>query len=175
MPPKYPIYRNAQWNPSAVDHIAVLPVFDARMDKSEQIDFDKRIWERTVTHLNNKGYGAQKTTTPGFFRVQHLDQLNRITPEQVRQMGPQSYRWIFFVALIDAKSEIGFGSFGNAEVKGYLFDKNVGQPVWFDKGVGQAGQGGLAGMMLKGLVMIDAMNNTVSDLFKTFPSRAQSY
>ena len=75
------------------------------------------------------------------------------------------------VCLDDVTSRMTFGSTGNAELSGYLYDKQDGKLVWQDKGIGQAGQGGLAGMMLKGTMKGQALNIATGNLMRSVPKR----
>lgn len=172
--PKVPLYRSTQWNPASVQNIAVLPVLDARLDRTEEINIERFILKPAAKKIRGRGYQSGTLSTWGAFPINHIEQVKRITPEQVRQLGPQTIQYVFLVALMDVKSEMGFGSSGNAEVAAWLFDKQTGTAVWYDKGIGQYGQGGLAGMMVKGLMGEAAVESAMSDLFRAFPSRSGS-
>ena len=78
------------------------------------------------------------------------------------------------VCLDDLASKITFGSTGNAEVSGFLFDKEKGELVWAGKGVGQAGQGGLMGMTMVGMMKGEAIGSALYNLLSGIPNRPKS-
>jgi hypothetical protein len=89
----------------------------------------------------------------------------------VRKLGPAEARWVMVVSLGDVTSKVTFGSTGNAEVSGYVYDKQDGKLIWKEKGVGQAGQGGLVGMMMKGMMKSAALNSAIDNLMRSVPKR----
>lgn len=121
--PKVPIYYNHQWNRNAPKTITLLPVVDVRRDKKEHVNLDRYVKDRTLSAITKKGFGSQYSKYFAPFQIGYLEQLKQLTVEQVRQLGPQSCQYILIVAVIDIRSEITFGSTGNAEVAGYLYDK----------------------------------------------------
>jgi len=92
----------------------------------------------------------------------------------VGQLGAPEVRWAMIVSLVDVTSSmVFFGSTGNAEVIGYLYDKKDGTLVWRDKGAAQVGQGGFIGMALKSEMDEAALAEAIDRLFASFPQRTK--
>jgi len=94
-------------------------------------------------------------------------------------LGPADARWVMVVCLRDVMSKMARtgifpGSAGNAEMSGYLFDKESGELIWKGKAVGQSGQGGLLGVAIKGTMKGAALNAALSSLFSSMPTRPKS-
>jgi hypothetical protein len=75
------------------------------------------------------------------------------------------------LVLDDVVTKLTFGSTGNAEVSGFLFDKQAGEIVWRDKGIGKVGQGGLLGMAMKAGMDGAAIDAAVGNLIASVPTR----
>ena len=120
--------------------------------------------------LQRKRYKAQASTTTGEAGQLVEEDLQNAKPDWARKLGPPEARWVMVVCLGDVISKMTFGSTGNAEVSGYLFDKETGETLWKGHGVGQAGQGGLAGMMIKGAMKSAALEAAVHNLIGSMPT-----
>ena len=77
------------------------------------------------------------------------------------------------LSLVDVKSKLTFGSTGNAEVAGVMYDKESGTITWRDKGIGQVGQGGLIGMAFKGMMANSAISAALHNLLSSFPAQSE--
>jgi hypothetical protein len=157
----------------AIQNILVLPLVDSRVGEKASVNMDK-LQAGAVNVLKKKRYPATAASTSGEMGQVVEEDLQGAKPEWVKKLGPADARWVAVVCLRDVMSKITFGSTGNAEVSGYLFDKESGELIWTGKGVGQAGQGGLAGMTMKGMMKGEALNAALYNLFNSMPTRAKS-
>lgn len=154
----------------AIENISVLPLVDSRVGKKADVNLDK-LQASAVNALKKKRYPVTAVTTTGEAGQIVEEDLQGAQPEWTKKLGPADSRWVMVVCLGDVMTKMTFGSTGNAEVSGYLFDKQTGELVWKGKGVGQAGQGGLAGMMMKGTMKGEALNAAIYNLFTGMPTR----
>lgn len=154
----------------AITNISVLPIVDARAGDKAKVDLGK-LQENLVSILKHKRYHASAADTSAETPQIAPEDLESPTPDFIRKLGPPNDRWVMVVALDDAISKIGFGSTGNAHVSGYLFDKEKSELMWKGNGVGQAGQGGLLGMALKGAMQGAALGDAVTKLLNGVPDR----
>ena len=97
------------------------------------------------------------------------DDLREADGEWIKRLGPAKSRWVMVLMLVDVTTKLTFGSTGNAEVAGFLYDKETGTLVWRDKGIGKAGQGGLIGMCMKGMMDEAAISNAMNNLLASIP------
>lgn len=155
---------------TAITNVAVLPIVDARAGKKAGVSFDK-LQEHILKLLDRKHYPASSAAEPDPPTEIAIENVEAATPGFVKKLGPSGERWVLVVFLNDVSSKITFGSTGNAQVSGFLFDKEAGQLVWSGRGVGQAGQGGLIGMPLKGMMKGEALDAAVGNLFVSLPNR----
>jgi hypothetical protein len=147
LPPKQPIFQDTSFNPVDVDQIVVLPAVDLRPDKSVDMDVTKSVAEAAESTLRSRKYKCAVAKDAKPPDVVSEDDLKKPRSEWVQSLGPSGARWIMAAAVHDLTKKITFGASANAEVSTYLYDKQSGKCVWHDKGVGQAGQGGLLGML----------------------------
>jgi len=156
---------------STIGKIVVLPALDARSGQKASVKLDG-IQPQVVKHLKKKRYLSEAGAAPASEMVE--EDLKEAKPEFVAKLGPADARWILVVCLADVTSKMTFGSTGNAEVSGYLYDKQDGKLIWKEKGVGQAGQGGLMGMAMKGAMKSAALNGAINNLMSRVPNRPKS-
>lgn len=157
----------------AIQNILVLPVVDSRAGMKASVNMDK-LQASAVNALKRKRYLATAASASGEMGQVVEEDFQDAKPEWVKKLGPADARWVAVVCLRDVVSKMTFGSTGNAEVSGYLFDKESGELIWNGKGVGQAGQGGLAGMTMKGMMKGEALNAALYNLFSSIPTRPKS-
>ena len=153
----------------AIKSISVLPPVDTRAGKKASVSLE-RLQNNAVKALQKKRYKAGPSNFSGEVGQIVEEDLQSAKPEWAKKLGPAEERWVMVVCLGDVISKITFGSTGNAEVSGYLFDKESGELIWKGKGVGQAGQGGLAGMMMKGAMKGAALDAAVYNLISGMPT-----
>lgn len=154
----------------AIQNISVLPVVDARAGEKASVNMVK-LQGSVVKGLTRKHYPVSAANTSGDAGQIAVEDLENPQASYVKKLGPTSDRWVMVVLLDDIHSKIVFGSTGNAELDGYLFDKDSGELLWKAKGVGQAGQGGLIGMSMKGMMKSAALDAAVRSLLNSMPNR----
>ena len=154
---------------TAIQTISVLPVVDARAGKKAEVNMGK-LQGSVVNVLKKKHYLVGAASTSGEAGEIAIEDVESADPRYIKKLGPPSERWVMVVFLDDVASKITFGSTGNAELRGYLFDKDSGDLIWKNTGVGQAGQGGLLGMTMKGMMKGEALNAAISSLLASVPN-----
>lgn len=152
----------------AIDQITIIPAVDLRVDKKDNINLDK-VAKNAAGTLKQKRYSTALSDSKGVTGEIAEEDLNDAKPEWVKRLGPVDARWVMVIGLADVHSKMTFGSTGNAELTGFLFDKRDGSVVWKGKGVGQAGQGGLLGMAMKGAMSEAAIDSALVNLFSSIP------
>lgn len=153
----------------AIQNISVLPIVDARAGTKASVNMEK-LQDTAVKALKSKRYSVSAATTSGEAGEIVEEDLQSAKPSFTKKLGPADERWVMVICLGDVVSKLTFGSTGNAEVSGYLFDKESGELVWKGKGAGQAGQGGLLGMMMKGAMQGEAIGAAIYNLFSGMPT-----
>jgi hypothetical protein len=129
----------------------------------------EKLQESVVGGLKKKNYSVNAASSPGNAGEIAIEDVESATPPYVKKLGPAADRWVMVVFLDDIASKMTFGSTGNAELSGYLFDKESGELIWRGKGVGQAGQGGLMGMTMKGMMKGEALGAAIANLLAGIP------
>lgn len=152
----------------AIDQIVILPVVDTRPGKKDNVNLQS-LRKSAMNNLKRKNYAVDQTDNKGTAGDILEEDLNDAKPEWIKRLGPQQARWVMVVGLSEAHSKITFGSTGNAEVIGFLFDKQDGSVLWKGTGIGQAGQGGLMGMAMKGMMTGAALDNAMRNLLSGIP------
>jgi hypothetical protein len=156
---------------TAIQNISVLPIVDARAGKKADVNLEKLQGSVVNVLVKGKHYPANAAGGTGEAGKIAEEDLQQASPSFLKKLGSAEARWVMVVCVEDVAAKMTFGSTGNAEVSGYLFDKEGGQVVWSGKGVGQAGQGGLMGMAMKGMMKGEAIGAAISNLLAGLPSR----
>jgi len=154
----------------AIQNISILPVVDARAGKKASVNLGKLQGSLAKT-LKRKRYPVVAAGSTGEAGEIAIEDMQAADPAYIKKLGPPDERWVLVVFLEDITSKITFGSTGNAELTGYLFDKEEGKLIWQNKGIGQSGQGGLIGMTMKGMMKGAALDNAVLSLLGSIPRR----
>ncbi len=157
------------FQPQKVDKITMLPAVDARFDRKLKVNLQRQLNNKAKHLLESRGYEVQVIDTGSSESQITKDDLKSADEEWIKQLGPADANWVMVLALDDVVNKLTFGSTGNAEVSGYLFDKHSGLLVWHDKGIGQCGQGGLIGMPFKSLMDNKAISQSVNSLIASIP------
>lgn len=146
----------------AIDEIVILPAVDLRIDKKIKVNFEKQLQEATLKIVTKKRYQAVTTDIIGDVDQITEEDLSTLSPDWIKKLGPKDSRYVMLPCLDDVATKLTFGSSGNAVVSAYLYDKEDGTLLWKNKAVGQAGQGGLLGMAMKGMMANEAISIAVS-------------
>jgi hypothetical protein len=143
-------------------------LFDLRMDRKDNVNFDK-LAKISAKNLRRRNYATASSDNKGIAGDIAEEDLNDARPEWIKRLEPADARWVMVIGLNDVHIKMTFGSTGNAEVIGFLFDKQDGSVVWKGKGIGQAGQGGLLGMAVKGVMSEAAIETAIFNLCNGIP------
>lgn len=157
----------------AIQNISVLPIVDARAGKKAGVNLDK-LQESIEKSLKRKHYSASAAGPSGITGEIAIEDVDEATPTYMKKLGSAGDRWVMVVFLDDVATKMTLGSTGNAELTGYLFDKDTGELMWKGKGVGQAGQGGLIGMPMKGMMKGEALDAAVNSLLSGIPNHPKA-
>lgn len=171
---KIPISMTPGFSPDAVDMITVFPVVDLRFDKSDKLSMENvDNWMLKNVERILKKFGYQVILMSDRAMVSGLteDDLSGKSTSWIKQAAPSSSSWVLITGLVDCESKLTFGSTGTAEVTGFFYNTNDGSVIWHDKGVGKVGQGGLAGMAMKGMMTHDAVVMATNVLMASFPEK----
>lgn len=169
---KQPIFQAKEYQPQTMLQIIILPPVDSRFDKKEKVDLKTQLQESSAKILRKKGY--QVIESPVINQSSQLteEDLKSANPAFIKSLYPSGEsRYLMVLSLLDLSTKLTFGSTGNAEISGYIFDKNAGIVVWHDKGIGQVGQGGLLGMLMKSGMDNSAIDMALSNLFLSIPKK----
>ncbi len=161
----------AGFDGKTVESVTVLPVLDHRIDQTKQLKLDKWVLPHAERSLKKRGYKYNVEQDRSLLLNISHDTLEVPTEEFIKSLPPESARWVLILVLDDSSSKMTFGSTGNAEMSGYLFDKGNSRLAWRNKEIGRSGQGGLIGMALKGTMERTAIEMATIEMFKTLPSR----
>ncbi|EGV16231.1 hypothetical protein ThimaDRAFT_4458 [Thiocapsa marina 5811] len=166
-------YSSAGFNPAAVDSVALLPILDHRLNQSKDLKLDKNITRLIEHDLKKKGYSYATERNRSLLSKVSRESLENPTPEFISALPPPSARWVLLFVVEDSASKLTFGSTGTAEMSGNLFDKASGSVAWRNREVAQIGYGGIAGMLVKGVMEESAVHQATLQMLQTLPSRKQ--
>lgn len=168
---KAAIYSVPDFPPPTLTEICILPTVDLRIDKKINVNLEKQIRKASEGNIVKKGYKVTKSDNYGTVEQIFEEDLKTSNSDWIKQLGPTNSRYIMVLCLVDVTTKLTFGGTGNAEVSGYLYDKEAGNIVWRDKGIGKTGQGGLVGMATKGMMDEDAIMFAVGNLLASIPKK----
>jgi len=171
-PLKKGIYLAPDFQPGAVSEINLLPPIDARIDKEVEVDLEKQLRGEIRSMLKRRGYKVSDSDRVDNMEQLTEDELKSALPGLIRRLGPPGARHVMVVLLLDVKTKFTFGSTGTAEVAGFIYDKESEKLIWRDKGIGKAGQGGLIGMAMKGMMDEQAISMANRNLVASIPKRS---
>jgi hypothetical protein len=169
-PLKPAILRDSAFQESPPSAITLLPAIDVRFDKEIEVNLQKQIRDAAKGLLEKKGYLVRTTSDLTATAGITEDDIKLGLADWIKQL-PSDDRWVMILVLVDVKTQLTFGSTGNAEVAGALFDKVNATTIWRDKGIGKSGQGGLLGMAMKGMMDEQAIAMAVGNLMASIPKR----
>ena len=154
-----------------VDVVKVLPVLDFRIDQSKQLDLDEWILPFTGRQLEELGYSYSIERDRSLLLNISRDDLEIPTRDFIKSLPSENARWVLVLALDELLTEGAFSGSSNAEMSGYLFDKENGQLMWRNKELQQLGMGGLMGLVLKSAMEHDAIMGATNKVLYALPDR----
>jgi hypothetical protein len=154
-----------------ITEISILPPVDLRPEKKIKVNFEKQIRGVAAANLKKKSYANLLCDNNGSVGQLIDEDIKAGAPEWIKRLGPEGARYVMVLCLVDVTTKMTFGSTGNAEVAGYLYDKESGTTIWHGKGLGQSGQGGLMGMAMKSMMDEDAISFAMGSLLASIPKK----
>ena len=166
-----PMQKDPGFRPQQMDKVSVLPVIDARVDTAIKLDLDKKVQRLAKNDLEDKRYAVEVVTDPRALGGISGEDLRAGNAGALAKLGPPDARWVMVFTLEELSRRLTFGSSGNAEITMAIVDRQSKRVVWRDKGVGRAGQGGLIGMAMIGMMGEAALEEAVRPILRKIPDR----
>jgi len=173
----------------AIDKIILLPLVDARADKTQKINLSTGLSPcifQALARLRGRKYKVAVADLDKGVDEPTLAALQEANPEFIKRLGPPTARWVavFLVSDSSAQKTKYSGAHGAAEVYGFLFDKETGTVLWKGSSAGAAVENadmrlGPVGYLIgQGLVSKDtksavneAIENALDTMILTIPKR----
>jgi hypothetical protein len=167
-----PDYLGGTFDAHAVTEVALAPVLDLRVDKSEALELDAWVHASARQFMTRRGYPVRLYADRSLIAALETLPTREEIAARVKDFElPGAPRHILVFGLIDAYSKLTFGSTGNAEMVAYLVDTQRREVVLSHKVVSQAGQGGVVGMFMRGLIGRTAIETAAMKLVHSIPPR----
>jgi hypothetical protein len=157
--------------PSQIDTLYVMPFVDHRIEKQKELKLDRIIDNVVVYRLKKKKYAFSIEKDDALIEKVSRDSLEILAPDWISILGPPASNYVLMLVLHDSSSKLTFGSTGNAEVTGYLFDKMNSQVIWRKKHASRVGAGGITGMLVKSKMELSAVHAATDIIMTTLPDR----
>jgi len=161
---KPPLFLHSEFKDRGVDEVTFLPVVDLReVEKPRNGDgFARRMVKgglevRNYTVAIAKDFGGAAAPTQA--------DLAKPAPVWISGLGPAKSRWLLLVTIVRLERHVTVGAKAEAEIHGYLFDKEKGELLWEGEGSGKAA----LGLFLTALVEGTALEEAAGDLMRGFP------
>jgi hypothetical protein len=154
-----------------VSKIALLPVVDARRERSEKVDLIGDVLKPVEEDLRKKGYNVVSLSAFSENTDVSADEVAEMEPSEIATLGPADAQALMLVSLNDAFSRYVVMAYTfKAEVEGVIVDKSSGRVLWKDKGVVSGGQGGLVSGILA--ASANPARGAAMTLMQTMPDRS---
>lgn len=170
--PPPPLHSAQGFRPEKMDTVFVMPVVDARVDKTLSLNSTK-LQRWLVKSFKDKRYRTDAVTDLNSVSGITGEDIRDASPDWIKSFGPADARWLVVLEVDELSRKITFGSTGQAEVVLAILDKQTGTVVWRDKALGRLGQGGLLGMMMVSMMDEGALEEAVNQLMSRFPKHAK--
>jgi hypothetical protein len=162
-------FMSTDFHPAQIDTLTVMPVLDLRINKEKEFDLDKIVHKVVETELKKRHYKYAIVKNRALIANIDQDSLESRDNKWISNIDSNGGRWILIIALLDSYSKLTFGATANAEISGYIYDKNNSELIWQQKAIGSIGMGGLIGMSMKGLMEHDAILQAAQNLMTSIP------
>jgi hypothetical protein len=168
-----PLHSAADFRPECMDTVYILPVVDARPDKTLKLNL-AGLQKSTASALKHKRY--QVVALPDTHLVAGVtdEDLREPSRDWMQGIGPSGARWVMVLAVGELSRKIVFGSTGNAEVSLAILDKQTCTVAWRDKALGRAGQGGLLGMLMVSAMDDEALAQALNQVIYKIPKKPKA-
>jgi hypothetical protein len=165
-------YLSASFDTRAIANVAIAPVLDMRVDKSEALELDKEVHIMAKESMVERGYTvvtyADRSLISTLQAQVTRDAIESMVKDLVIPDGP---RHVLLFGLIDGQSKLGFGSFGSAGMFGYLVDQERHEVLWSHSATGKSGALGFVGMAMKNMMTPVAIDYATRNLVFSIPPR----
>lgn len=163
-------------NVQEIGCIHVMPLLDGRVDKEQKMNWKllaRDAHNSATSELKRRGYSVAMITEESLIEGLSKEDLTSPNNDRLRGIQVAEARWLLFFVLDDAFVKIGFGSTAGAEMSMFLYDRGKGEVVLRHKGVGQAGSGGLGGMMMANAWLGQAIYKARAECMSAIPIRTK--
>src|ERR1035438_2515076 len=106
--------------------ITLLPLMDGRHDKKASVNLEN-LRNDAVKRLEHNRYKVTRGPQAEALSGLTADDLKDATPDLIQRLGSGEDRWVLVICINDVSSKVTFGSVGNAEMAGFLFDRQLGK------------------------------------------------
>ena len=180
---KVPLYSNSEFNAAEVDRITLLPVLDLRQAKKVKFNVSSIVLDHTKSMLESKHYSVLLDSNGDALAKLTLQDLDSDQPEWVKTFPCTGSRWIMIFVVHNVSSTMPLYSTGNAELSGYLFDRQNGTKLWQDSGIAAQTSDLVPGDILVSAAIgvaefpfmsRKALNEAISNCMLSFPPKPKS-
>lgn len=171
---KIPIHMDSDLVDMNIEVITLLPIVDRRVDKSYDLNLEKKIGKKVEKMMGKKGYIIER---PGAFSDTKdipNDEIAEMEPRELAILGASDTEFIMVAFLDDASAKTALGYSFKCEVTAVLINKQNGNLIWKDKGIGSQGQGGLIGCLMSSAVKDEAIAACIKSMLLSFPINRQA-
>lgn len=160
---------------AAINNIALLPVVDARANKTIKLNLNKgltpapvRSWVEACLHGRRHYHVTLVNFNAGAGEPSLVD-LQEAKPEFIKLLGPPTERYVMVVVLADSYSKAVLGRVGAAELLGFIYDKETETLIWKGSSAATEYVGGLIFIGAKGFTEGNAADKAAYNLIETLP------
>jgi hypothetical protein len=161
-----PVFLHSEFKQRGIDEIVLLPAIDLRQVE-ERLDGNKHVRNEAVRALERRHYAVSAVDDFAPGTVPTEAELERPSPSWIATLGPAKSRWVLLVTIVRFEKHFTIGVRVEADLQGYLFDKEKGELLWQGKGHGDQA----VGYFLAGFAERAGLEVAVEDLLKTFPAK----
>jgi hypothetical protein len=169
-----PSYVSEDFGRAEIRQLAVLPLLDARLDRSEKLNqrkMDRGIKKFTRSPLRKRGY------EPSYFAELQLPAvpsglLEHPDAELLKSLCPPGQRYCLLFVLEDLSQRRNFLSSETGTVLAMgIVDATQGTVLYHDMDVRRESSGGTLGLAMAGTTQYNSMIFSVEAMVKKLPSR----
>jgi hypothetical protein len=161
---KPPLFLHSEFKSRGVNDVALLPIVDLReVEKPRNGDsFVRRVVKGM---LGGRDYEVTVAEDFGSSAAPTQPDLAKPSPAWISGLGPAKSRWVLLVTIVRLERHITIGAKAEAEIHGYLFDKEKGELLWEGEGSAHV----TVGFLLVALAEGSALEEAAKDLMLSFP------
>ena len=163
------------WEPSfyesSISRIVLMPIVDARPDKSFEVDLND-FKGRVKDTLEEKGYTVVLPNNYSETMDITAEDVAEMSAKELASLGLENEFFLLFVYVEDILSEYVIMAYKfKIEAVGSLISKSKKIELWRDKGIGRSGQGGLISGLTQGLNRSGAYDGCVISMLESLPDK----